>query len=381
MKINHAVLHVLDFTSGVTVFSQRELDLESRQVRGFVEKHLRKVRRDEAARRGSFAADSSFAAELRSYFFGERDFIGMSTQIADFLASELGRAEKPESADVLVADFEDDELAGEDTTDDGTGQRFFAVLLLASRQAFMHEVRSDDGRVGAEIARHYAILPNPSQKVASYAVVRARGMAVAYADKKRAINGEDVMLIPDGLLQCEAGVSAKEAIDTVTRIVEEVAEEFGTNSAVALSRAKNSLVEQAEDEARGIIAESRKRSEEERAAYISGAGDEIADMVVKSAEKLLVTGSTPENDSALYDTYLKTANEDISVAAASQEARAALARKFGTEQAGKAEGEDVAEVVGEAALAAIERGRTAESDGAVYDEFLRSVNGGAADEK
>ena len=141
------------------------------------------------------------------------------------------------------------------------------------------------------------------------------------------------------------------------------------------------LVEQAEDEARGIIAESRKRSEEERAAYISGAGDEIADMVVKSAEKLLVTGSTPENDSALYDTYLKTANEDISVAAASQEARAALARKFGTEQAGKAEGEDVAEVVGEAALAAIERGRTAESDGAVYDEFLRSVNGGAADEK
>lgn len=247
MKINHAVLHVLDFTSGVTVFSQRELDLESRQVRGFVEKHLRKVRRDEAARRGSFAADSSFAAELRSYFFGERDFIGMSTQIADFLVSELGRAEKPESADVLVADFEDDELAGEDATDDGTGQRFFAVLLLASRQAFMHEVRSDDGRVGAEIARHYAILPNPSQKVASYAVVRARGMAVAYADKKRAINGEDVMLIPDGLLQCEAGVSAKEAIDTVTRIVEEVAEEFGTNSAVALSRAKNSLVEQAEE--------------------------------------------------------------------------------------------------------------------------------------
>ena len=42
----------------------------------------------------------------------------------------------------------------------------------------------------------------------------------------------------------------------------------------------------------------------------------------------------------------------------------------------KGEGDDVAEVVGEAALAAMERGRTAESDGAVYDEFLKSVNGG-----
>ena len=42
---------------------------------------------------------------------------------------------------------------------------------------------------------------------------------------------------------------------------------------------------------------------------------------------------------------------------------------------------DVADVVGEAAIAAIERGRTAESDGAVYDEFLKSVNGGGADGK
>ena len=30
MKINHAILHILDFDSAVNVMSQRELDIESR---------------------------------------------------------------------------------------------------------------------------------------------------------------------------------------------------------------------------------------------------------------------------------------------------------------------------------------------------------------
>lgn len=137
------------------------------------------------------------------------------------------------------------------------------------------------------------------------------------------------------------------------------------------------IVADAEEEARGIVEAGRKRSEDERAAYIAGAGSEIADMVVKSAEKLLVVGSSPESDRALYDSYLKTAEKDITVSGISKEARAAMASRL-TQAKAPAAGpsDEVAEAVGEAALAAIEHGRTAESDGAVYDEFLKSVSGG-----
>lgn len=140
------------------------------------------------------------------------------------------------------------------------------------------------------------------------------------------------------------------------------------------------LISEAESEARDILAQGRKRSEEERKAYIAGAGDEIADMVVKSAEKLLVVGSSPESDSALYDSYLKTASQDITVSGVSKEAKETLASRLAriSERKGaKTDArEDMADVVGEAALAAMERGRTAESDGAVYDEFLKSVGEG-----
>lgn len=237
MKVNHAILHILDFESAVNVMSQRELDLDTRAVRSFVTSHLRRARTSGDNKRGAFAEDSAFAGELKSFFFGERDFIDLSQQIAEFVSGELAKAEKIESTDVFVADFEDDDDV-----------RWFAVMLMNSRMAFMHEVAREGGEVRNDIARHYAILPSPSQKVASFALVRASTMDVYFQDKKRKIAGEDTFLIPDGLLQCETGVSGKEAIDAVTRVVEQVAEEHGANTAVALAKAKAAVAEAVEEE-------------------------------------------------------------------------------------------------------------------------------------
>lgn len=237
MKVNHAILHILDFESAVNVMSQRELDLDTRAVRSFVTSHLRRARTSGDNKRGAFAEDSAFAGELKSFFFGERDFIDLSQQIAEFVSGELAKAEKIESTDVFVADFEDDDDV-----------RWFAVMLMNSRMAFMHEVAREGGEVRNDIARHYAILPSPSQKVASFALVRASTMDVYFQDKKRKIGGEDTFLIPDGLLQCETGVSGKEAIDAVTRVVEQVAEEHGANTAVALAKAKAAVAEAVEED-------------------------------------------------------------------------------------------------------------------------------------
>ncbi len=238
MKINHAILHILDFESAVNVMSQRELDLEdSRQARSFVTTHVRRARESADNKRATFSDSSAFGGELKRYFFGEREFVDLSQQIAEFLAGELAKADKAASTDILVADFEDDDDV-----------RWFAIMMLASKQAFMHEVGSEAGETVNSIKRHYAILPNPSQKVQSYAVVRASTMEIGYVDKKRKIAGEDVMLIPDGLLQCDTGVSGKEVIDTVTRVVEEVTEEHGGNTAVALAKVKAAVAEKVEDD-------------------------------------------------------------------------------------------------------------------------------------
>lgn len=235
MNINHAILHIFDAQSAVTVFSEAELEFDTRAVKSFVTKHLKRSRNAADNHPGSFTQESAFAAELKRYFFGERTFIDLSQQIAEFLCEQLSHAEKPSSADILVADFEDDEET-----------RWFAILIMESRMAFMHEVANDAGTVAAKIARHHAILPAPTQKIASYALVRSRDLAVLYQDKPRTIMGADTQLIVDGLLQCTTGTSAKEVIDTVTRAVAEAAEEHGANAAVALAATKAAMMEQVE---------------------------------------------------------------------------------------------------------------------------------------
>ena len=256
LKINHAVLHVFDFVSCVNVFSQEELDLESKTAKRYVTSHAKRALGNLDSKRGAFADDSMFAEELRAYFRGQRDFIDLSVQVAEFMATELGRMEKTESCDLLVLDFEDDtDSAVRDMTDEeaeaayrGEGKRYFALLLLESKQAFMHEVgRGDAGGTRVDVARHHAILPNPSQKVSSFALVESKSLAVSFCDKKRTIAGEDRWLIPDGLLQCSMEASSKEVFDTVARIVEEVAEEYGANSAMAVSKAKAYVAENAEE--------------------------------------------------------------------------------------------------------------------------------------
>lgn len=256
MKINHAILHVFDFVSCVNVFAQQELDLTGKNTKRYVTGHARRALNNMDNKRGEFASDSMFAEELRAYFLDKRDFVDLSVQVAEYIATELGRMEKTESTDLLVVDFEDEAEAKVGELDDealeaayeARGKRYFAFMLLESRQAFMHEVNhGEGGAVRNDIARHHAILPNPSQKVQSFAVIESRSLNVAFCDKKRTIAGEERWLIPDGLLQCSMEASSKEVFDTVTRLVEEVAEEYGANTAVALSKAKTYVSGAVED--------------------------------------------------------------------------------------------------------------------------------------
>lgn len=260
MNINNAILHVFDFMSCVNVFAQAPMDLGNKAAKRYVTSQAKRALGNLDSKRGTFAENSLFAEELRAYFRGERDFVGLSQQIGEFIVGELSRMEKTPSTDLLVVDFEGDaDQTVREMTDEeaeaaykARGPRYFAIILLESRQAYMHEVGSNDfGDTATTIARHHAILPNPSQKVASFALISADDMAVWFVDKEREIAGEKRWIIPDGLLQCSMEASSREVLEAVTTVVEEVAEEFGANTAVALSRAKAYVAENARGVRRG----------------------------------------------------------------------------------------------------------------------------------
>ena len=234
MIINKAILHILDFSSGMCIISQKELDFADITINEYIEKHLEHIKSDLNQKSGVFSSGSSFFVQLDKYLAEQASFMEFSAFIGNNLYEQIARSDKAVPTDLLVVDFSDN------------GTRYLALLLLTSKIAYTHQVSTSDGSIHNEIIKHHAILPNTTQKVDSYALIRCDNFAIGFIDKKCMIDGQDTYLLPDILLQCTSTISGKEAIKTVSQIAAEVAEKHGVNSAVILSKAKNYLLENAE---------------------------------------------------------------------------------------------------------------------------------------
>ena len=254
LKVSQAILHVFDFEEGSAYLSDQPLDLESRATRSYVQRRLRRIVANAESKHGEFSPESGFAGELEHYLGGGTDFVSFSTQIAQWFWEELRRAEELEQCDLLVADFRDTDEGKVDAAstdeqvdaafDGPAGKRFFAVVLLPRKQAFMHEV----GGSTNDITRVDTTLPSPTQKVDSYVLVDCEAMTIDFHDKERSIGGAASMVIPEKFLQCVSSASSHEVIDEVSVIVSDIAEEYGLTPAVEVSRAKAYVAEKADQD-------------------------------------------------------------------------------------------------------------------------------------
>jgi hypothetical protein len=76
-----------------------------------------------------------------------------------------------------------------------------------------------------------------------FAFINMEDWSLRFVDKKRILDGEEVYLLPDRLLNCTMPVSSKDTIKKVHKIVTKVAEEFGQNPTQAICQAKAVILE------------------------------------------------------------------------------------------------------------------------------------------
>lgn len=234
MIINKSILHIMNFSNELCVFSQTEMEnLADEDIYSFIAKHIEKVCNDAAQQTGSIFRDSEFRANMEKYCIGENSLVGFSVYIAEKLYERIAISDKKESADLLVADFSNE--YGE----------YIAILMLENRTAYTHHVDKSNGDIKNEIIRHYGIMPSATQKIDVFALINKRDYTVSFRDKKRFIEEQDVYVLQE-LLQCSAKISAKEAIKTISKVTKKAAEEAGVNPAIAISKVKNYIAENAE---------------------------------------------------------------------------------------------------------------------------------------
>lgn len=268
IHLDHAILHAFDFDSGSAYPSDRELDLGTRAVKSYVQRNMHKLVSSPESRHGEFDDQSSFGGALRDYAAGgPMGFVELSQLLASFFWEELRLCEDLDQCDLLVADFTDTrdmrdraQAAGEGqmaqamaaaaaqaADEEGLSERFFACALLPRRQAYVHDLGADGtGAAANEILRQDATLPNPSQKLDTYLLVNLQTGAVDFHDRPRSQAGTTIDLVSDRLLHCAARASAKEAVQSVEEIVEQVAQEYGANAASAVAQAKHAVTSAAQ---------------------------------------------------------------------------------------------------------------------------------------
>lgn len=234
ININKAILHILDFNSNLTVFSEQELELGSSGVFDFLMKHLEKSYEDSGLKQGTFSDVSRLQPQLTAYAAGELGFVEFSGQIAGTMYESIARSDNQTSADVLICDIT------------ANGERVLAILKCNNRIGYTHQVALEGSGIRNQIINHYAILPNPSQKLDEYAFVGMDSQEIRFVDKKCSIDGQVVYVLPELVLECSSRISQKDTIKKVTAITRKVAEEHGENSGIAVSRAKTFIIENTE---------------------------------------------------------------------------------------------------------------------------------------
>ena len=72
-----------------------------------------------------------------------------------------------------------------------------------------------------------------------------------------------------------------------------------------------SYISQAKDKAEAYLTAAEKEAEERKEHILDSAQTEIGELVLSAAQKLLSDTVTPERDSALYDAYIRLADQAV----------------------------------------------------------------------
>ena len=81
-SLKRAIVHILDANSGVSVYSEEELDVTDASINSFITKHIEKVFEDASMRNAEFSENSGFKYHLAEYIKDENYFITMLILVA-----------------------------------------------------------------------------------------------------------------------------------------------------------------------------------------------------------------------------------------------------------------------------------------------------------
>lgn len=232
IRINRAVLHILDSMAGMPVLSDAELESGS-DFCDFLKGHMFRLLSGDDWKACEFHKEESEVFQaLQDY--SEDNFIPISQMLAAMLFEIMNSNIAIAPADFIFLEYRADQAD------------YLAMLKMNYKVSYTHTTESEGvGNINS-IMRHRAILPSEGQRLSEACFISLEDFSIRLIEKKYEVNGEKVAYFSKLFLKCGGTLSAKSKLSIVTKAVEQVQKKYLDESEQleASMKAKNIIHEE-----------------------------------------------------------------------------------------------------------------------------------------
>ncbi|MDY5576740.1 MAG: nucleoid-associated protein [Lachnospiraceae bacterium] len=213
IQIKNAIVHILDASLGMVVYSDVELDFGS-DFADFLKEHICRVYSSDDVKNCHFSEETEILPLIQDVIDEKKDFISMSKEISNILYRIMQENPDIPSADVVIVYFEIHSLPN------------LAILKMNYKESYTHATTSgEQGNVNS-IVRYRSTLPACTQKLSEAAIINLTDFKIRLLEKKYEINGVKENYFSGIFLNCSTKMSQKAKLTVVEKAVEAVQKEF-----------------------------------------------------------------------------------------------------------------------------------------------------------
>ncbi len=236
IRINRAILHILDSTMGMPVLSDAILDTGS-DFCDFLKSHIYRLLSGDDLRKCEFNKEESevFRA-LQDY--SEENFVPITQMFASMLFEVMNSNPAIVPGDFILVEYQAER------------QLYLAMLKMNYKMSYTHITEQEGIGNKNSITRHHAILPSEGQRLSEACFIHLGDFSIWLVEKKYEVNGEKVAYFSKLFLKCMGALSAKSKIALVSKAVDQVQKKyFGEEEQLEASmEAKNMIYQELSEE-------------------------------------------------------------------------------------------------------------------------------------
>ncbi len=261
--INGAILHIFDYSSGLSVYSEATMNLEDKTVERYVRRQVKKIQNDMRLQKGYFEEESTFLKSLLKFERNENSFTEFTVTVTNQFVERLKQV-SANSYDILYVSYLEDEIP------------YIAMIFLENQQAYTHTTTQVGNSFVNSVILQNSVLPSLTKKLNSFVSINLLQNEIQFADEIDWSDTEEGVM-QNLILQCTCEKSANEVLQDVEMIVDEIAEVCDENPTLLLSKYKNYVQE--------TIAEEKPISTDELALHVFNDTEEMQNTFIsKSVE-------------------------------------------------------------------------------------------------